>query len=201
MTQTDKLKLNLPEYTDVVDIEQLNDNFKKIELTFTDAEQAVDTKLSVNGIVKGDGTGALQSATPGTDYVQPNGDGSELTANFSVAASRVELLSGEPIFTLFSKIAKWLNDLGDIAFLQGDVALTDKIDKSYLSTDVQASLEKADTALQSAPVTSVNGQTGEVVLDLDSLPKVTADDNGKFLRVVEGAWGTSEIPNANGVSF
>ena len=33
------------------------------------------------------------------------------------------------------------------------------------------------------------------------LPAVTATDNGKFLRVVSGAWAAVEISNANGVSF
>lgn len=39
------------------------------------------------------------------------------------------------------------------------------IPKTDLASDVQTSLGKADTALQSAPVTSVNGQAGAVVLD------------------------------------
>ena len=33
------------------------------------------------------------------------------------------------------------------------------------------------------------------------LPSVTTADNGKFLRVVNGAWAASEIANANGGSF
>ena len=33
------------------------------------------------------------------------------------------------------------------------------------------------------------------------LPAVTASDNGKFLRVVSGAWEAAEIANANGGSF
>lgn len=33
------------------------------------------------------------------------------------------------------------------------------------------------------------------------LPNVTTSDNGKFLRVVNGAWAAVEIPNANGGSF
>lgn len=33
------------------------------------------------------------------------------------------------------------------------------------------------------------------------LPVVTAADNGKFLRVVSGAWAAVEISSANGVSF
>lgn len=33
------------------------------------------------------------------------------------------------------------------------------------------------------------------------LPAVTASDNGKFLRVVNGAWAAVKIANANGGSF
>ena len=33
------------------------------------------------------------------------------------------------------------------------------------------------------------------------LPAVTTSDNGKFLRVVNGAWAAAEIANANGGSF
>lgn len=33
------------------------------------------------------------------------------------------------------------------------------------------------------------------------LPNVTIADNGKFLRVVSGAWAAVEIANANGGSF
>ena len=33
------------------------------------------------------------------------------------------------------------------------------------------------------------------------LPNVTTADNGKFLRVVSGAWAAAKIANANGGSF
>ena len=49
------------------------------------------------------------------------------------------------------------------------------------------------------PVTSVNGQTGAVTVR--EVPAVTASDNGKFLRVVSGAWAIAAINNANGGSF
>ena len=48
-------------------------------------------------------------------------------------------------------------------------------------------------------VTSVNGQTGDVTIG--EVPIVTTSDNGKFLRVVNGAWAAVAIPNANGGSF
>ena len=49
------------------------------------------------------------------------------------------------------------------------------------------------------PVTSVNGQTGDATVR--EVPVVTTSDNGKFLRVVNGAWAVAEVDNANGVSF
>ena len=49
------------------------------------------------------------------------------------------------------------------------------------------------------PVTSVNGKTGDVTVR--EVPSVTTSDNGKFLRVVNGAWAVAAIDNANGVSF
>lgn len=33
------------------------------------------------------------------------------------------------------------------------------------------------------------------------LPDVSASDNGKILRVVEGGWAAATIPEASGVSF
>ena len=54
------------------------------------------------------------------------------------------------------------------------------------------------TAAQ-APVQSVNGKTG--VVTVREVPAVTTADNGKFLRVVNGAWAAVEIANANGGSF
>lgn len=37
--------------------------------------------------------------------------------------------------------------------------------------------------------------------DVPLLPDVTVADNGKFLRVVSGAWAAATVDNANGVSF
>ena len=48
-------------------------------------------------------------------------------------------------------------------------------------------------------VTSVNGKTGAVTVH--EVPAVTTSDNGKFLRVVNGAWAVAEVDNASGVSF
>lgn len=54
---------------------------------------------------------------------------------------------------------------------------TNGIPKTDLASAVRTSLDKADTALQSAPVTSVNSKTGAVVLsasDVGALPSTTS---------------------------
>lgn len=85
------------------------------------------------------------------------GNGSNVTAAFTAATTRANIATGEKLSVLFGKIAKWFADLGTLAF-KSTVA------KSDLASDVQASLGKADSALQSAPVTSVNSKTGAVSL-------------------------------------
>lgn len=72
---------------------------------------------------------------------------------------------------------------------------------------------KADTSLaitgatvgQIAKITAVDDSgkpTAWEAVDMpNSLPSVTAEDTGKFLRVVSGTWTATAIANANGVSF
>lgn len=70
------------------------------------------------------------------------GDGSNVTAAFTAATTRANIATGEKLSVLFGKIAKWFADLGTLAF-KSTVA------KSDLASDVQTSLGKADSALQS----------------------------------------------------
>lgn len=186
-------------------------------------------EITAIGLLKG-GENGISAAIAGTDYVAPDGDGSNVTAAFTAASTRANIATGEKLYVLFGKIAKWFADLGTLAF-KSTVA------KSDLASDVQTSLGKADSALQSAPVTSVNSKTGAVNLakgdvglgNVDNVkqyskdnpppypvtsvngktgtitvheaPTVTIEDNGKFLRVVNGVWAAATVDNANGVSF
>ena len=54
------------------------------------------------------------------------------------------------------------------------------IPKTDLSSDVQASLNRADTALQSAPVTSVNNKTGAVTITAQDLGALTTESDPIF---------------------
>ena len=157
-------------------------------------------KITTNGWEGGAKlTGSPTAPTPGTSdnstriattafvnsfnstKLESNGDGSNVTAAFTAASSRTNIATGEKLSVLFGKIAKWLSDLGSLAF-KSTVAKTD------LASDVQTSLGKADSALQSVtksdvglgnvdnvkqysatnpppyPVTSVNSKTGAVTL-------------------------------------
>lgn len=49
--------------------------------------------------------------------------------------------------------------------------------------------------------TSYDGSAAKTVEIPEGVPSVTTADNGKFLRVVNGAWAAVNIANANGGSF
>ena len=70
------------------------------------------------------------------------GDGSNVTSGISVTSVRRNLVAGEKLSIMFGKIYKYFADLGSLAF-KSTVA------KSDLAKDVQTSLGKADTAMQS----------------------------------------------------
>lgn len=102
--------------------------------------------------------------------------------------------------------------------------------KGTASGSIETAIPGTDYLAQ-APVTSVNGKTGDVVVegtqilvdgilegdgagnisaaqtlqaetaDAQVLPTVTTSDNGKFLRVVSGQWQAVVIRDANGQSF
>ena len=78
---------------------------------------------------------------------------------------------------------------GEVKIAKGDIGLG----------KVRNQTQYSDENPPPYPVTSVNGQTGAVTVR--EVPAVTASDNGKFLRVVSGAWAAAAINNANGGSF
>lgn len=132
-------------HTDI--FEYVDNAIKDVKVT-TDA---TPTQGSANPVQSGGVYSALGNKLDKT------GDGSNVTAAFTAASTRANVATGEKLSVLFGKVAKWFADLGSLAF-KSSVA------KSDLASDVQTSLGKADSALQSAPVTSVNSKTGAVSL-------------------------------------
>lgn len=56
--------------------------------------------------------------------LSPSGDGSDVTAAFTAAASRTNISTGEKLTVIFGKVAKWFSDLGAAAFRGVDAAPT-----------------------------------------------------------------------------
>ena len=81
------------------------------------------------------------------------------------------------------------NKTGAVALTKGDVGL------SQVDNVKQYSAKNPPPY----PVTSVNGHTGAITIR--EVPAVTTSDNGKFLRVVNGAWTAVAIADASGVRF
>lgn len=136
------------------------------------------------------------------------GDSSHVTAAFTAASTRANIATGEKLSVLFGKIAKWFTDLGSLAF-------KNTVAKSDLASDVQTSLGKADSALQSVsksdvglgnvdnvkqysasnpppyPVTSVNGKTGAVTVPSVNVPSTTSlikgDGSGGLVAATRGS--------------
>lgn len=146
---------------------------------------ATPTQGSTNPVQSGGVYSALNNKLDKT------GNGSNVTAAFTAASTRANIATGEKLSVLFGKVAKWFADLGSLAF-KSTVA------KSDLASDVQTSLGKADSALQSVtksdvglgnvdnvkqysannpppyPVTSVNGKTGAVTVSVPTVPSTTS---------------------------
>lgn len=170
---------------------------------------ATPTQGSTNPVQSGGVYSAL------ANKLDKTGDGSNVTAAFTAAATRVNVATGEKLSVLFGKIAKWFADLGALAF-KSTVA------KSDLAVDVQTSLGKADSALQSVsksdvglsnvanerqyspdnpppyPVTSVNGKTGAVTVPSVNVPATTAllKGNGSG-GIVAATRGSDYIASGN----
>lgn len=107
------------------------------------------------------------------------GDGA---GGVSAAVPGTDYLAEAPVASVNGKT-------GAVALAKGDIGL------SQVDNVRQYSAQNPPPY----PVTSVNGKTGAVTVR--EVPPVTASDNGKFLRVVSGAWAAATISDANGGSF
>ena len=118
----------------------------------------------------------------------------DLLKNSSYVGKMDELIAAVKLGSGATSDVEWDNVKNKPTTIGGYDIIDAKIDNGTITLGNQTI-----TPLTSAPVTSVNGQTGDVTVN--EVPSVTASDNGKFLRVVNGVWAAVEIANANGGSF
>ena len=123
-----------------------------------------------------------------TSRLGTSGNGSSVTAGFTQASARSNLVSGETLAVLFGKIKKWLADLGTLAF-KSSVA------KSDLASAVQTSLGKADTALQAETDPTVPAWA-----KAETKPAYTASEVGALPSTTSIPQPTSVNPKAPGTA-
>ena len=117
-------------------------------LTIADVPEGTAASSTVPKM-DGEANPGVEVAFARGDHVHPtdtsrlavDGDGSNVTVSFTPADGRVAMESGDALAAIVGKVAKYLADLGLLAFKDG-VLLAD------LDAAVLASLAKADTALQ-----------------------------------------------------
>lgn len=96
-----------------------------------------------------------------------------------------------------SYISVIINAFGTLEVTTGDVASKDDIPTlpTELKNPYSLNIKIGDTT------TSYDGSEAKTVEIPEGVPAVTVADNGKFLRVMNGAWAAAAIDNANGGSF
>lgn len=127
-------------------------------------------------VLNADDVGALPDTTTAADlgaYVKPNTGipKTDLSTAVQTSLSKANTaLQSAPVTSVNTKTGAVVLTASDVGAY---VKPSGGIPKSDLASAVQTSLNKADTALQSAPVTSVNSKTGAVTLnasDVGAMP-------------------------------
>ena len=181
---------------------------------------AKQDKVLANGILQGDGAGTISAAEiqevelvtlTKADVGLGNVDNtSDLNKPISTATQtalngkQATITGGASTITssnLTVNRALVSNASGKVAV--SAVTATELVYLDGVTSNIQTQI---NGKLSTAPVTSVNNKIGVVSLtasDVSAMPAVavTTADNGKFLRVVNGAWAAAEVADANGVSF
>ena len=139
--------------------------------------KVVTTPIPVTeDVLKGDGHGGIgtMQTSPVESIDIPVGIlKGTASGNIETAISGTDYLAEAPVTSVNGKT-------GDVQLVKADVGL------NQVANILQYSVKNPPPY----PVTSVNGNTGDVTVS--EIPSVTASDNGKFLRVVSGAWAAQQ---------
>ena len=143
------------------------------ETAHPDIRNAIPTKTSQLN----NDSGYLTQHQDISGKLDKTGDGSNVTAAFTVASTRANIATGEKLSVLFGKIAKWVADLKSLAF-KDTVAKTD-----------------LDSAVQGLLLPD-GGTTGQVVTKTANGQKWADAAGGDVFVVVYGKTENAEIEAA-----
>ena len=175
--------------------------------SFNGSTGAVTYTAPVSSVNSKTGAVALTASDVGA-YVKP-GTGipkSDLASAVQTSLGKADTaLQSAPVTSVNTKtgaVTLSASDVGAYVKPSGGIPKTD------LASAVQTSLGKADTALQSAPVTSVNGQTGAVTLsipssasDVGAIASPATPTAGDFLVWNGSAWVAMSLSTWQGGSY
>lgn len=174
-------------------------------------------KITASGILKGDGAGGVSAAIPGVDYLAESDvvychitdSGSDLASDMTPAEISEAVESGKLVYAVDSTrtypVVAATPNISQFA----SILLNGRVDGYQVSQSgvarVTRALQDSSNKVKSVSAESTDTQYPSAKAVWDALsarvPSVTTADNGKFLRVVNGAWAAAAIDNANGGSF
>lgn len=183
---------------------------------------AKQDKVLVNGILKGDGQGAISAAETqevelvtltkadvGLGNVDNTSDANKPISTATQTAlngKQATITGGASTITTSNLTANRVlvsNSRGKVATTVITVTELSYLDDA--TSNIQAQLNKKQAKITASGLIKGNGSGGVTAAvagtDYMSAVAVTTADNDKFLRVVNGAWAAATVENANGVSF
>lgn len=198
-------------------VTSVNSKTGAVELSASDV--GAQPTITANGFLKGDGSGGITAEKP-VFVVNFGGSGNTPISDKTAKQIYDAYYAGYNVIgceeSTFFKLAmcSHIDQTYSIAFSTVNYiktfmtgALSEVVYVAERVPEDNTTFQMAD--FDTVPTTrTINTQplSSDITLDaydVGALPNVsvTASDNGKFLRVVNGAWAAATVANANGVSF
>lgn len=224
----------------------LYDNAK--DIVTKEKLDAKQDKITVSGILKGDGAGGISKAFANRDYAtctnllngiaddslqtlnsqsegwcamaegidttasgiasHTEGDSTEATGDLShaegsyvIANHKSQHAQGE--YNIADDSTADATERGNYAHIVGNGTSIDARSNAHTLDWSGNAWFAGDVYVGSTSGTNKDDGSKKLIKEGDAglLPTVTTADNGKFLRVVNGAWAAAAVDDANGVSF
>lgn len=197
-------------------VQSVNGKTGAVKLVASDV--GAQSKITANGFLKGDGNGGITADKPALCVEIDEAQDGTITANKTPEEIYAAYSSG---YAIYARYANWdftvllsSQELypNSVTFFGPIIATDDAIyfvavhgtSNGWNGQGIVVPLGNA--VVPTTRTINSKALSDNITLtanDVSALPNVpvTASDNGKFLRVVDGVWAAATVENANGVSF